>query len=666
MGAAGRVGTDSVDVTAPAAQRHARRPPIAWTRLAVLLAGAWALPVLTHLAHADWILPPLVLLGVAGLLPGALRLLDRLVLAVALLIGVGCAMMPIWSVWPFGLHPVPIGGLGLTALVGYATVTGRRPTLPRPSGAEAVAVGAAIGVTAVAAWPYLRGGDLADRLSYLMVGEDNSRHFAQFQAIRRVGGVLYLHSDRAADLVAPSQIRYPQGWHSLAATLDGFLRSGPQLGSGESALTHYLGWSMASFGLFVLAVIWAAGWVAGRLLDGPRRFVVTAGVVAICAGSELMRIVVYGYPAELLGLTAVALLVGLTARPVPQPRLQIVLMASLLVTVGFTYYLFLPPAAVIAALWLVRYRRTILRQQRTLVVAALAAVVVAHLPMVVGVLFSNQAHAITEGGNLLPAATGFVVLGGLVVAGLASRAGRRLPTWRGYGLGLATGLAYAALIAAASLVRGEAPKYYFGKTLHLLLVILAIGIGAVALWLPPPWRRRRTSGRRTALAWATALVLAVAALAASGLLLPVGGGVFPEAFGGRTTNWTRAWLGDVLRRPAQAEATAAAYRSYPPAPGTTTLVVDSTGQASYLDSVFLSALQNESGRTAAAIYGFPRTEPARTRSVVDSVQGPIRFVVVDRAAFPWLQQLLAERPELRSRVTVVAVPGVSPPVPAPN
>src|SRR2546423_12816864 len=77
-------------VTAPvaAAPVPPRRP---WRPVAVLVVLAWAVPGTTHLLGIDWLLPPLVLVATASLLRVGRTLLDRLMLALCLLLGSTCA-----------------------------------------------------------------------------------------------------------------------------------------------------------------------------------------------------------------------------------------------------------------------------------------------------------------------------------------------------------------------------------------------------------------------------------------------------------------------------------------------------------------------------------------------------------------------------------------------
>src|SRR6266540_1060698 len=122
-----------------------------WLSAAVL---CWLVPVATHLLRIDAVLPVVIWLGTASLLRGGRTLLDRVMLAAGLLVGVVGVAGLLFSVWPWGLHPVPVAGVGLTGLVAVSAWSGRRPRLPWAGGAaDLVTVAAALGTTGLVAWP---------------------------------------------------------------------------------------------------------------------------------------------------------------------------------------------------------------------------------------------------------------------------------------------------------------------------------------------------------------------------------------------------------------------------------------------------------------------------------------------------------------------------------
>ncbi|MFF3240729.1 hypothetical protein [Micromonospora sp. NPDC002931] len=630
--------------------RPARRAAVAvgW------LAAAWVVPVLAYALGVAAVLPPLVLVLTAALLRVGRTLLDRLVLATALLLGALCAAALLFSVWPWGLHPVPVAGTALTALLGLALVTGVRPRLPRPALADAAPVVAAALATLALAWPYLRADGLAGRLAYAMTGEDNSRHLAAVEGIRAVGGYLFSDPDGAARIAPEAMVWYPQGFHVSAALLDNFLRSSTAPGSATSTLDHYLGWSLAAYALLVLAVLWAAARIAGRLLDPLRAAALAGAVTALALGSELARFVVYGYPGESLGLALTAILVALVCRPVARTGTQLCLLGALCVGVGFAYLMFLPVVGALVLAWLVRHRRAVRRRPWLAGAVALATAVLTPLPSVAGLLFTDQVDNAATGGGVFPRYDAYLALAGVVGAGLLA-GGLRLPVWRRYAGALAAALAFAAGFYLWFALQGTDPRYYYGKTLHLLLVILFVGVGAVFLLRPVPWRARRHPGRSGPVARAlVALSLVAATAGAAGLAR--GGGIFAQPFGARTTTWAAAWWSGLLDRPRQADVTVRALAHAPVRVGEVTVVVSEHRREGYLETLFLATLQGTHGASGPAFYNLPLSEPARSAALVEQEQRPIRFLATGPEAAAVVEGLLAERPELRSRVTLELLP----------
>ncbi|SBT37533.1 hypothetical protein [Micromonospora auratinigra] len=631
-----------VDPTPPGSRRPARRLPAA----ALWLAAAWLVPLLAYAVGVSAVLPPLLLALTAGLLRAGRTLLDRLVLATALLLGATCAAGLLFSVWPWGLHPVPVAGTAGTVLLGVALVTGRRPRWPRPGVTDLPPVLAAVLGALALGWPYLRAGDLAGRLAYAMVGEDNSRHLATVEGIRAVGGYLFTDPQGAARIAPESMTWYPQGFHLVAALLDTFLRASTTPADPLDALDHYLGWALAAYALLVLALVWAATRLAGRQLDVTRTWAVAGVVTALCLGSELARFVAYGYPGETLGLALVTLLVAVLCRPVAGTGTQLCLIGALCVGVGFAYLMFLPVVGVLVAAWLVAQRRKVLRRPWVLAGVALLVVPLAPLTSVGGLLRTRQLDNVASGGVIDPRYDAFLALTALVGVGLLA-GGLRLPVWRRYAATMGIALLFVLGVRVWFRVLGAPPAYYYGKTLHLLLAVLVVGIGALALLLPPPWTR---SGRRPGPA-ARALVAAAVVVAATGVAgLPRGAGIFAQPLGARTSTWASAWWSGRLARPGAADLTARALVQSRPEPGTAVVVASGQRRLGYLCSLFVATLQGTAGASGRAYYYLPLAEPARSPAVVAAFPGRIVFLAADDRAEASVRQLLADHPDLRSRV----------------
>ena len=334
-----------------------------YARVGAALALAWLLPLVTYLLGVAVVVPVVVLVATASLLRGGRTLLDRLVLAIGVLLGATCGGALIFAVWPFGMHPVAVGGFALSVLVLVAVLTRRGPTLPRPDMSDLLTVGAAAVVTAFAALPLLRRSQ-TDRLGIVLAGEDMSRHLSLFDGIRELGGYAFQKWDAAHLLMYEGMVTYPQGQHMLAGLLDGFVRSSADdLGSGLSAMDHYLGSHVLGYGLFALVMVWAAQWIAAGVLTPLRRIVLVGTVATLVVVGDLVGNLVLNYTTTVLGLAQMALLVAVLARGVASTRQQIVTIASLVVAVGFTYYLFLPAALLGVLVWLVVHRRRVLRHK---------------------------------------------------------------------------------------------------------------------------------------------------------------------------------------------------------------------------------------------------------------------------------------------------------------
>ena len=226
------------------------RAALAWTGAA--LAGSWLVPVGTHAVGADLVLPPLAWLVTASLLRSGRTVLDRLVLAGGLLLSGTVVAGLLFSVWPWGLHPVAIAGCGFTLLTVAAWLTRRGPSLPRRAGDPAVLAGT--GLAALAAWWPMRGRDAAGRLSLFMHIEDFSRHLNMYDTIRLAHGYMFLNQPVALRYtVGVSFLTYPQGAHLAYAVLENFAESSTVPGSAPVWADHFVWWHLAGFvGLAVL------------------------------------------------------------------------------------------------------------------------------------------------------------------------------------------------------------------------------------------------------------------------------------------------------------------------------------------------------------------------------------------------------------------------------
>ncbi|MFC7550070.1 hypothetical protein [Plantactinospora sp. GCM10030261] len=626
-----------------------------WVALALL--AAWLVPAGLHLVHAGALLPPLVLLLTAALLRGGETLLDRLVTAAALLIGLCCAVGLLFSVWPWGFHPVAVTGAALTVLVLLALATGRRPRFSRPGWADLLLAGGAGLLALYLAKPYLLAAGFTQRLGLAIGGEDNSRHLALFDLLGRIDGYAFVAPEEARQLIFSGMVYYPQGWHLTAALLDGFTRQ-PGAEPGVAAFNHYVFWVLAGYGFMLLSLIWAAHRIANRPPVLPT-MVLTAVVGALCLGTELPRLLAAGYPTESLGLALVAIVAALVVRPVDSTREQILLLAALLVAVGFVYYLFVAPAAAMVLVWLLADHRAARTHWRTLLAIALPTIVLAPLTAVLGVLYAGQSEALNAPGpQVFGSYTTMLGVGAVVVAGLAAGGAWRDSGWRRYLAVVSVALLFAFGIAAVNLAQGLKPAYYFGKAAHLCVALLIVGVGAAVRLLPGPRPAEQpVAGRRRIVPWIGPSVVAAAVTLAVAVTTGVAGwtgGAFHRSK--EDITWADAWVQQHPRKaPQTARVAALAYRQYPPQPGTMTLIVDTTAMHGYLESTFYSALQGTTARTEPGLYGMKFKEPERTRQILRRAPGPVRLIVADPNAQQAIDTVLAEEPELAAKVTVVSL-----------
>ncbi len=641
--------TDTVPPIGAVAEPRRRPRTTVWMGL---LAAAWVVPMAASTVGVESVLPWLVLLGTASLLRGGSTLLDRLVLALGLLIGAACAIGLLWSVWPWGLHPVPVCGSALSVLVIVSALTGRRPRLPGPSWADLLSVGATGLMIAYLSVPYLRAADFTQRLGILMSGEDNARHEAAFDVIGRIGGYLFVRQDEAREHIFSGMIYYPQGWHLTTALLDGFVRHPDGAAGGPAAFDHYIIWTLAGFGLLLLILLWATQWLAGQM-QLMQQLLAVAVVSALALGTELPRLLVRGYPGETLGLSLALIVAALSIRPLAYVREQLVLVGVLLIGIGFVYYLFLIPAGLLVLAWLVRDWGKTEACRGTVATMVVLTTVLAPITAVFGLVLGGQSEALSVVGRTGPAYTTLLVLGAVAGAGLLVRSGWREPVWRRYVVAVVITLVFAVAVGAANVVAGVSPGYYFIKTVHFCMALLILGVAAAARLLPLP--KPEYGWRRWSMSTGLAVLLAFVVFTASGVTGWTGVFTINEAEG-RSSTWSDAWYDQMFQRQRQAAATMAAFRSFPPLAGTVTLVMDEPPIDGYRESVYLSSMQGTSAQTQPGIYVAGFSEPARLHKILERVPGPVRLVAAGPAAEEQARAVLATDPALAERVTIVTPP----------
>jgi hypothetical protein len=573
-----------------------------------------------------------VLVGVMALQRPGRTVLDRLILAVAQLFGALCAGGFLLSVWPWHLHPVPIAGLALTALVGLAALTGRRPRLPAriPPG-DAVVWLAALAVAVLTYVPFaLRS--IGARIGVVATGEDFARHFVLYDMIGKIGGYAFLRSSPPPGYGSGMQ-NYPQGTHLLYAVLDRFVRSSDRNADGVTAMDVLLWCHLGTYVIFALAVLWAARRVSGPGPTAATLMPVLAGVAGVLYFGDLFTLFLRGYPNELLGLALIAILTAVLARPLPGAREQIVTVTALLVGVSFTYHLFLPYAMIVVAVW-AWFSRPALRRHRRLVAAACL-----FLPLTLVTPLVNKPSG--TGTLLLTRGTAFAadrpviaITVAVTLAGLLARDGWRSPARRLLTVELGVAVALTAMLFVYQYVMIGHSVYYFEKLVHSLIVVTLVGLGSAARLLP---RVHLTGGtgalRRLApgLAGAAAVALFLAGL---------GGRWHDQLLGSHGVHYG---AGVERGSPGGGRLAVALTRGYPDGGGKVSVVLAGTPYANFYSTLFAAAMQRDYEYGEAWYVFLAPTGPPHTLADMDAMvrssRVPVRlfvqnpnasFLVVDR------------------------------------
>jgi len=654
-------------------QPVARRRWPMWT-LATLggLVAAWVLPLATHRAGVDWVLPLVIWALTASLLRSGRSALDRLVLASALLIGATCAAGLVISRWPWGLAPVPVAGTALSVLVLVAALLRRRPSLPlTPRGSDLLAVASGLLAAAVVALPYL-SRDLTGRMALAALGEDLARHFSLYDAIRIVDGYAFFDRHQSDAYLLPGLQTYPQGSHFLYALLDSFLRSGAEPDSALNAFDHYVGYHIAGYAFFGMVMLWAVRWVAGPALTGWPKAAIYTFVAAAVSFSELVAMFIRGYPSEILGLALFAVLLALLARPPSHTRELIVTVAALLVGIAWVYFFLLPMAGLVAVASLVGFRHRVLAHWPTVLVSALVAVPLAVAPVLV--MYADRASPLKDllpGGPVEGVDRGLTVgLAAVLLAGLATVP--RSPVWRMVGAQLVIVATICVALGLYQIASIGHLSYYFDKSGHALFVTCLVGLSGINPLLAKLRRPESGSGRRPAQGpgpgpvrrrvrdFAVAGLMCFAILATFGavpLQRPSVEGVEPL----RNVSWGLSHAVGNLQNLGVGRVIGEVLERYPESDGRLTQIVFDGPGASYLSSLFVSVLHRDYGtlhhrpKADAPLY---KAKELHRVKVLD-YQGPRRIIVVNSPeTADALRTVLATRPDLDAEVVELRIRNV--------
>ena len=413
--------------------------------------------------------------------------------------------------------------------------------------------------------------------------------------------------------------------------------------SGFAALDLLLVFHVATYGLFGLVLAWALCWVGGPLVrTGGRLVLVAVALGAMLTMSDLIRLVVSGYPAQMLGLTLLTLLIAVLARPISRGPSQLIVVTSLVAALGFAYYVYLPVALAAVAIW--AWRRVEAARDaprhRPLVRRGRVGFTV---PALLG-MNDHQADGLTltgtpplVGRNVLVAAL-LVILAGTVT----TRSGRRSPVWRAYALAAAPTLVATLALGAFQLVAFGTTGYYFDKLLAATEVALLVGLGSAARLLPPPPRHPRTASTR--IAAASPSVLAAAAVVA---LL---GGVTSDSVlrSGTPVTWGTEWYKGMFRIDELADTTLRVMAEHPPRPGPVGLRTHrqcvSELRRAVVDRRAASA-SRAANRIGASTAGSCRAwDRMAVSGLLLSLDGPVLVVTTTPGAAALLREFLTQHP----------------------
>lgn len=517
----------SADKRFPAAQWGAvsrvwLKQPLA-VRVVELLALAWLLPLATHAVKADALLLVVMLLVASSLLRAGSTLVDRLMLGGGLLVGILLSSGLLFSVWPWGLEPVPVTGFVLSLLVLGGLVTKRTPNLPlRLRGSDIAVLGSGIAAGMVAVLPSW-GQNFKHNLAFFAMNGsgDRVRHYTMFDAIHSIGGYTFINPDQAKPFLDEGFAEnYPNGVAYLLSFFDIFLRSNVDSGPATGSFQRYYYYMAAMYALFVLVVVWGARWVAGPAVAGWRR-ALTLGMVGgfLCSGI-MIWLLWSGFDSEMMGLIILTMGTAVLVRYPNYPREQVLLFTLAIVGVAFSYPLYLPIMAVggAGALWLFRSR---LMNKWTFIVAGVVApfaLVPALAPYLFGTLNPTE-HLLVAGFAELTSRRTLAAIAVILIIAYVFGKARRSISYRAMAFQLFTVGAGLIIITVYQHLETGQSSYYSEKYVHAALVFACLAAGPATLLVTlPRLNLKWNSGRimRPAIAVVTATGAAFAGVLAVG------------------------------------------------------------------------------------------------------------------------------------------------------
>ncbi|MGH3738885.1 MAG: hypothetical protein ACRDT6_25290, partial [Micromonosporaceae bacterium] len=497
--------------------------------------------------------------------------------------------------------------------------------------------------TAVLVIPYL-GADFTDRISMVILGEDMARHFSLYDAIGLTGHYAFFARGETEPYLLSGMQTYPQLSHFLYAMLDSFLRGGAPPPDALTSFDHYVGYHIAGYAFFAVLVFWAARWVAPRHLHGWPKTAVYAFVVAAVVFSELVAMVMRGYPGEIMGLAMLAVLVALVARPPRRTRELIVTIGALVVGISWTYFFLLPFAGAVAIAALVAYRRRVMACWVTTLAAAIPTIPLGLAPFLI--MYSDRVSPLAdllprgpaEGVNR-PLTVGIAVL---LLAGLATAP--RSPVWRMMSVQLVIVATISILLGVFQIISIGHLSYYFDKAVHALFVVCLVGLSGVTPLLARV--RRSGQGRLRELTVHVLVVIGIfSAFGAVPLQRPsIGDDLEPI----RNVSWGMAHAAGNLENRRHARIIAEVLHRYPTSDGRLTQVIGPGNQSSYVSTLFVSVLYRNYGAMAhAPVSATPLYTFKKIDVKVYDYPLPRRIIVINNEdRYAQLEAVLATRPDL--------------------
>jgi len=518
------------------------------------LVAAWIVPLAVNAVKLDWLLLIGIWVGTASLLEAGRILMDRLFIAAVVLAGYLVTMGMLYSVWPWGLDPVPIAGVAFSTLVVISAATGRRPRLPR----KVVPTDSLILGSALLSWIYLygpiSGKSFIKSLPFTAAREDFFNHYTIYDAIHRIGGYPFIKQDATHPFMSPTAMEpkalryYPSGMHFLDAILDIFLRSTTDPGSSIGEYHRFVVYSVLNSVLLAAAVVWAARWIGGPGLAGWRRGFVCSVVAGLAAVGQLSTLFWQGFNAQTAGLILVAVGIAVMVRPPRRVQEQVILIASVVISATFVYDLTALMILGTAGLSVLAYRRRLLRHWRFTLAVGIPAIAVALVPYVAPMLdgFSASNKFLAWGTSVRFSRTLSVTFVLLALCAVATRNGRRSPVWR---------LVSATVVFCAALTVGMGyyaytklgvTNYYYEKLVEGVWVVTLVSFGSVGMVLKPGPALLSADKRGQWITKIGVTGLAVATAAVMAGVIPLTSVRFPNWVPKQDVSWASVWKdGDI-------------------------------------------------------------------------------------------------------------------------